>query len=214
MNILVVAATEMEIFPYLHEHPSADFLVSGIGSAATVYHLLKRLQQIDYGLVIQAGIAGAFHEGIALGETVVVAKDAFGDLAVSDQGLISTFFEQQLSEPNDFPFDNGWLPNSGMKSISHGLKEVSAITVNLVTDNRDHIAALQLKYGPDIESMEGAAFHYTCLLERIPFLQLRTVSNYVGERDKSKWELRHAIEGLNRELSRIVKNVELTNVNP
>ena len=52
--------------------------------------------------------------------------------------------------------------------------------------------------------MEGAALHYVCLSEKIPFLQLRSVSNYVGERDKSKWALREAIMNLNIELQRLI----------
>jgi futalosine hydrolase len=52
--------------------------------------------------------------------------------------------------------------------------------------------------------MEGAALHYVALCEKIPFLQLRAVSNYVGERDKNKWALREAIANLNMELQRIL----------
>ena len=46
--------------------------------------------------------------------------------------------------------------------------------------------------------MEGAAFHYVCLMKNIPFLQLRAVSNYIGERDKSKWKIAEAIEEVNK----------------
>ena len=53
--------------------------------------------------------------------------------------------------------------------------------------------------------MEGAALHYVCLCEKIPFLQLRCVSNYVGERDKSKWEMTEAISNLNIELNKIIE---------
>ena len=52
--------------------------------------------------------------------------------------------------------------------------------------------------------MEGAALHYVCLSEKIPFLQLRSVSNYVGERDKNKWAVREAIANLNIELQKIL----------
>ncbi len=45
--------------------------------------------------------------------------------------------------------------------------------------------------------MEGAAFHYACLQENIPFLQLRSISNYVEVRDKSKWKIQLAIKELN-----------------
>jgi futalosine hydrolase len=46
--------------------------------------------------------------------------------------------------------------------------------------------------------MEGAAFHYVCLTEKVPFLQLRAVSNYVGERNKKNWNIKLAIENLNK----------------
>jgi futalosine hydrolase len=48
--------------------------------------------------------------------------------------------------------------------------------------------------------MEGAAFHYVCLLEKIPFLQLRSISNLIGERDKTKWKMEKAIQNLNENL--------------
>jgi len=63
-------------------------------------------------------------------------------------------------------------------------------------------------FSPDVESMEGAAFHYVCLLEKINFLQLRAISNRVGERDKSKWKLKESIENLNKELLNIIENLK------
>ena len=52
--------------------------------------------------------------------------------------------------------------------------------------------------------MEGAALHYICLQEEIPFVQIRTVSNYVGERDKTKWKIKEAFENLNDELLKLI----------
>jgi hypothetical protein len=37
--------------------------------------------------------------------------------------------------------------------------------------------------------MEGAALHYMGRDLFIPFIQLRAVSNYIGERDKNKWKM-------------------------
>ncbi|MCH5683849.1 hypothetical protein LWM68_06005 [Niabella sp. W65] len=42
-------------------------------------------------------------------------------------------------------------------------------------------------------------------MEKIPFLQIRGISNYVGERDKRKWNFKDAIDNLNNELVRIVE---------
>jgi futalosine hydrolase len=52
--------------------------------------------------------------------------------------------------------------------------------------------------------MEGAALHYVALMEKIPFLQLRSLSNFVGERDKNKWLMKEAIINLNLELQSLI----------
>ncbi len=63
------------------------------------------------------------------------------------------------------------------------------------------------KYNAHLETMEGAAFHYVCLQKEIPFLQIRGISNYVGERDKSKWKMEEAIDNLCNSLEDILKIV-------
>ena len=58
--------------------------------------------------------------------------------------------------------------------------------------------------GAEIESMEWAALHYVGLMEKIPFLQIRSLSNFAGERDKGKWKIKEAIASLNLELENIL----------
>jgi len=82
---------------------------------------------------------------------------------------------------------------------------VDAITINEITTSEKRINILKEKYHPVVESLEGAAFHFVCLQENIPFIQLRAVSNYVGERDKSNWKMALAIKNLNVELSKIIE---------
>jgi futalosine hydrolase len=76
--------------------------------------------------------------------------------------------------------------------------------VNQVSTNIDFIKGMKEKYMPVIESMEGAAFHYVCLKESIPFVQFRAISNMVGERDKKKWKMKDAVEALNAEVIRFL----------
>jgi len=86
------------------------------------------------------------------------------------------------------------------------LPVVKGITVNKITDDKIQIKKMVEKFAPDIESMEGAAFHYVCLQQKINFLQLRSISNVVGERDKEKWEMKEAINNLNLELKNLLEN--------
>jgi futalosine hydrolase len=60
-------------------------------------------------------------------------------------------------------------------------------------------------FDPDIESMEGAAIFYVCLLEKVPFLEIRGISNYVDIRDTDKWDIPTAIENLTNELFRFLR---------
>jgi futalosine hydrolase len=59
-------------------------------------------------------------------------------------------------------------------------------------------------FDPAIESMEGAALHYVCLMENIPFLQIRSISNYIGERNKKKWDMMDSIVNLNKALIKTI----------
>jgi len=72
--------------------------------------------------------------------------------------------------------------------------------VNRITTGDQLIQQILKKYEPGIESMEGAALHYTCREFNTPFIQIRAISNYIGERDKSHWKLKEAIDLLNEVL--------------
>lgn len=208
MQILVTAATEMEIAPFIAVNPSTDVLITGVGVPACTYHLLKRLFQIDYDLVIQAGIAGSFEVSDPLGTTVLVAKDVFADVGIEEKNHFYTLEEKGLADPEHFPFTRGWLKNDNDLLQKIPLKKVTSITVNKVSDNFFQSQQYAKKYQPQIQSMEGAALHYVCLNENIPFLQLRSVSNIVGERDKARWKVSEAVQHLNENLKSIIFDLQ------
>ena len=87
------------------------------------------------------------------------------------------------------------------------LSAVKAITVNKISDSALQRNQFVNNFNAAIETMEGAALHYVCLQEKIPFLQLRSISNYVGERDKTKWMMKEAIENLNNELQILINGL-------
>ena len=206
MNILVVAATEFELGSFDRQNNSEDVLITGIGIPATIFHLTKKLYQKNYDLVIQAGIAGAFGDTLKTGSVVMVEKDTYGDIGIDEKENFKTLFETGLASENNFPFKNGWLLNQHEYFTHPTLPAVKGITVNKITDDATQIKNLAEKFRADIESMEGAAFHYVCLQQKVKFLQLRSISNIVGERDKEKWNIQEAILNLNIELKKIIQN--------
>jgi futalosine hydrolase len=91
------------------------------------------------------------------------------------------------------------------------MKKVKAATINKVSDNELQKQQWINKYAVQIESMEGAALHYVCLQEKIPFLQIRSVSNWVGERDRTKWKMKEALENLSTELIKTIQFIRSSN---
>jgi futalosine hydrolase len=204
MQILLVAATQLEIKLFENNYFNVDILVTGVGVPSTIYHLQKQLQQEEYDYVIQAGIAGAFSNELTLGETVLVKQDTFGDLGTVENNVFTPATTSGLIVANNFPFAAGWLINAAGIPKNAALKAVKAVTVNKVSDDIEQKQQLINAFNPQIETMEGAALHYVCLMEEISFVQIRCISNYVGERDKSKWKVDEAVENLNAALITLI----------
>ncbi|MCH5598477.1 futalosine hydrolase [Niabella ginsengisoli] len=206
MDILIIAATGFEIQPSIRKlkKMGATVVISGVGAAPSVYVITKAIQKYKPKLIIQAGIAGCFNRKYALGDVLLVSKDNFGDIGVVEHKEWKSIFDLNLIPSHQKPFKEGWLVNPHRKLIANtGLETVSATTVNEISTNKSRIS-LFIKQGFVLESMEGAALHYVALVEKIPFLQIRAISNYVGVRDKSKWKIAEAITNLNTELMRVI----------
>ncbi len=206
MNLLIVAATKLEIAPFLATNYKADVLITGVGIPATIFNLNEKLADAKYDLVIQAGIAGIFKETFEKSGIVIIEEDTFADIGVDEKGNFRTIFEMGFADENEFPYKSGWLKNEQEILKKTNLPRVKAITVNKITDDKNQIMKLKDKFNADVESMEGAAFHYVCLQQKVNFLQLRSISNIVGERDKTKWKMGEAITCLNTTLQKLIEN--------
>ena len=117
-------------------------------------------------------------------------------------------FDLKLADPQLFPFKSGKLVNPHHQLLQKiNLPLVTGVSVNEITTNAKKIHQFIEHYAPAIESMEGAAFHYVCLNEGIPFIQIRSISNRIGERDKSQWQINEAIENLQNTLITVINKL-------
>jgi futalosine hydrolase len=207
MRILLVAATAFEIDQFTKRNKNVEVLICGVGIPATVYHLTKKLTASKYDIVVQAGIAGTFSKKIKKGEVVLVKKDAFADIGAEENGNFKTIFKLGFADENTFPFENEWLVNDHEYLQAANSKVVSAVTINRLSDRKKQTLQLQKVFKADIESMEGAALHYVCMQMHVPYLQMRSISNSVGERDKNKWKIKKAVRNLNEELMNLIQHL-------
>ena len=211
-NILVVAATAKEINPFIEltrtgNINNTDILISGIGLTASTYHLAKQLALKKYDLVIQAGVAGCFDLGIPLGAVVAVKQDAIADQSVIELQKLKTLFDLKLVPQDKYPYKKGWLINPNKDVLKKTkLKIVTGISVNQISTSKQMIKFYRDVFDPVTESMEGVALHYVCLMENVPFVQIRSISNYIGERNKKKWDMMDSIANLNDTLIKTINN--------
>lgn len=184
------------------------FHQTGVGILAATVALMRLVQDERPDLIIQAGIAGCFDTKIPLGKVVVITEDVVGDMGVMEEGKWKDIFDLKLEKPGYHPYHKRKLPNQYLEKFNllH-LPEVAAITVNEISTDEKRIEQLIKKYNPVIESMEGAALHYVCRTMNIPFIQVRAVSNYIGERNKENWKMKEAIDNLNKTLLKYVEKL-------
>ena len=213
MKILIVSATEMEVAiakEQLNTSPNISFHITGVGMLAAAVSLTKLVFIHKPDLIIQVGIAGCFDTSIDLGKVVLVKDEILGDTGVEENGEWKDLFKTKFIPPNEAPFTNGKLVNKHRSEYNLlQLPVVTSLTVNEITTRSERIAQLKSLYNPTIESMEGAALHYVCNDLNIPYLQIRGLSNYIGERDKSKWLIKEAVENANRVLIETVLGIKL-----
>lgn len=214
MQILVLAATNLEIQPFIdalekfgkkqnffsyHIFGHKCFpIVTGVGSAVTSFAIGRISNIKTIQLALQIGIAGSYDTTLQLGDVVRIKKDRFADLAIEypDAQKRDVYLEN-LTDGNYYPYqEQGWLYEHRSEHIITPFPYVSGITVNTTSGAQNTIDSNRTRYNPHIESMEGAACFYACKMLDVPVIQLRSISNYVTPRDKSTWNIPLALESI------------------
>lgn len=216
-KILIISATREETEPFYsvlenkkqineklfsgqYKGKRIDILVAGIGIVPTIYNLTKHLLSDSYDLLINAGIAGCSDSAIKNGETVEVVSEEFADFGVVSEGKFISASDYSFIKDNS-AFKGNTLINPVRSNAS--LPKVKARTIHTIDYEKRN---LSLNTDAVIETMEGAAFFYVCLYEKILFFEFRSVSNRTGDPDKKNWQITEAIVSLNSFLKQFISD--------
>lgn len=204
MKILLISATQKEqgnralIRKIKSVHNEVDFLVTGVGMVKTTYFLSSYLSENKVDFVLNTGICGSFSRKFPVGTVVNVCSEEFGDLGYDNNGTFTPFSSGPKLR------DNTIRVNNNAKNILSHLPCVNGITVNTASGEKNRILQLKKLFNPDVESMEGAAVFYTCLMRNIPFAGVRAVSNFVEPRNRAAWDIPLALKNLHAALPEII----------
>ncbi len=223
MKILIVSATNFEMHPLLNQmgvgssaehfislkykNSEIDILITGMGMVPTAYYVGKKLNA-SYDFALNTGICGSFNANLEIGDVVNITSDCFSELGAEDGDTFLTLDELNLKGAPTV-INNGSHSRRDFfsKHLIELLPKVNGITVNTVHGNENSIEKAVHKFHPIVESMEGAAFMFACEQERVPYAQIRAVSNYVERRNKESWNIPLAIENLNKKVLEILDDL-------
>jgi futalosine hydrolase len=210
MRILIVSATRMEIAPVLaafnqisgrsetftsHTYGAheMDVLLTGVGMVPTSAWCAHVLAHNTYDVALNFGVCGSFDRALSPGTVVHVVSDRIAELGAEDDDAFLTMDELNL--PGACEFVNADPPAN---PVLQELPAVTAISVNTVHGNTRSIAEVSARFRPQVESMEGAGFMCACQIGRVPYAQVRAVSNIVEQRNRGAWQMAEAIVSLGR----------------
>ena len=173
---LLVAATEREL-------GGRDGLVCGIGPVEAAAATARALAASPPRAVINIGLAGGVR--LERGSIVVGTEAVYADLAAAIP--VASHVDP---DPELLAVVREVLPEAPALPI---------LTSAAVSGPRD--AVFQ---DFRVEAMEGFGVLRACQLARVPAVEVRAISNELGEEDRDRWELERGLAALSNALDRLL----------
>ena len=180
-------------------------VVGGYDKANAAHALTVLFETGRPPLVVQAGVAGAY-PGTRLStlDLVLADEEAYGDTGSSTPGgwVSCEDFGLPLARVHGRDFFNCFPIDAGLVAAARDSLEGAewpdptprlavgrCLTLSQVTGTAEAARTLAGRWGALAESMEGAAAAQVCALHSVPFLEIRAISNGVGDRRRDSWDV-------------------------
>ena len=173
---------------------------SGIGKTNAAHAATVLTQEYSPSLIINFGIGGAYpSSGLKPGDIAVASQEVYADEGVLLKDGFHTL--QTVGIPllregrrryfNVFPLDARLCGRMTKAAEAAGFRSLQGVfaTVSTCTGTKKRAVELSKRFTAVCENMEGAAIAHICKLCRIPFVEVRGISNIAEERDTSKWDI-------------------------
>jgi futalosine hydrolase len=167
--LLVIAATAAE----LAFVEGAETLCCGVGPVEAGLQTMRALAQRPAGVVLHIGIAGA--KTLGPPALVLGSESVYCDIA--DAPSFVPRVERQAPDPALLAAAEQALPYAHVLPIGTS-------------------ARLGGGHCCEVEAMEGFGVLRAAALRGVPAIELRAVSNQVGEADRSRWQVQNAFAAL------------------
>ena len=180
----------------------------GIGPVAAAITTANALAVEHYELVASAGIAGGFRDRAGIATIVVADRVTFADLGVrTDTGFLTP---RDMSLHQDSSYAVAAAPiRQRLSAAPARVTDGEILTLACMTGTEADAGELARRYPHAVaEAMEGFGVIEAALrLARIPryVTEIRAISNEIGRRDRSTWDIPRAFDALANAFVTLVK---------
>ena len=189
-----VEVTPLELGPYrAFSTPTAAVVISGIGPAASAAATATALAVSPFEAVLSLGICGGFTGATEIGDVVVATEIVAADLGADSPEGFQAMGQLGWAD-HDHPVERPLV--SRLAAVLGDVVTGPVLTVSTVTGTDARAMDLAQRHGAVAEAMEGWGVLTAALPHGLPVLEVRTVSNLVGARDLTTWDLPAAFASL------------------
>lgn len=201
--IFAALQTKSTVEPWLPLRASEemDLLCSGVGKANASGATAAAIARASYSAVLNLGICGSLPSPISnspkFGAAILATASIF-----ADEGIESPEGWQPLSALG-FPaaIDSDLIrPDprllAFLKPHADHAAPIATVSICSGTNARAQSIATRFDPHPLAEAMEGAAVGLAATRAKVPFAELRVVSNTTGDRKSQQWEMKPALARL------------------
>lgn len=212
MKLLIASATHDEIKIVKNQvdlnkntNHSIDFLITGIGQMHSCYGFTRKLQNTSYDLIIQVGICGSVLKKNNLGELVQIVEDEIIDIGSTSNLEFRPLNLKRFAIEREKSQNLKFIPQKTITSkLLDGIKKGKGITSNTAHGDQFWVEYLRENHPDSFESMEGAVSFFVGNHFSTPVIQIRSISNYVEQRNLANWDIEKAIYNLNQFLIKLI----------
>ena len=182
--ILVVCAVADELRAFVPRR-DVEIIAVGVGPVEAALGTARALAGRHVTLAVNAGIGGGFRARTKIGDAVAVTESHYVDLGLEGGGAVH--LPGGIVIADRVGADAKLLARYA--KIPRAILGVGVTSATITTsDERAH--ELETRYSPTSEAMEGFSVLRAAQLARIPAIELRGISNFVGNRAASNWDFR------------------------
>ena len=172
--------------------------VDRIGTVPAALNVQHLISSFPLDLMINAGTAGGFKK-----------KSRIGDVYLSTEVIY--FHDRRISLPGFQEFAKGGSPSINTEKMTQDLQlKRGQITSGDSFDNNEEDLRVMQDLQTDAKEMEAASIAYVCEQNKVPFLAVKSITDFIDSNDCSKEEflrnLSHASKRLQDSLLKILES--------